>query len=187
MNQLIGQAVGGCPKAQEELAQKLLPDAKRFARYKTGKRLQQYFSFEDIYQEAFGLVFKAIPELPSEVTLKFIRGRLFLSIESIVAKSARKVDKLSVGFAHNRSIELGNISKEEMTETGSVTRSDQVEYLHNLLNNLTPKYREVVSRKLSGASFGEIGLQMGISKEAARKRFERVVKKLTNLSRRETR
>lgn len=131
------------------------------------REVHDYNIAEDVAQSVFLLLARKPPRLASNSTLA---GWLFYSSRLLAKNTARKQRR-----QRTHEIQTGL----EIARTAEPTPSLVSSLMNDVLANLNePELETVLLRLIDGCSFSELGAKLGISEEAARKRFNRALKRL---------
>lgn len=171
---LLANAVRGDSSARDELVRRHAAELSRFVERQLGARMRRQVSIADVCQETFAVVLRSLDSLPEGATNDMFRARLFKNTEWVIAQFARRGRRFegeSQAPRHETPASAG-------TETGPVTRAEEIDRLRRLAERLPENYRAVVLLRLEGKSFAEIGLAVGLDEALARKRYERAYHRL---------
>jgi len=169
---LVRAARDGDRAARERLFRLYADFLQARLRQQMGGRLGRTASLSDLVQESYVRALEALRVLPDDAGLPDFEGVLFQHARWSVLSQARS----SRGFEGESAAGLSADGRPDPAgdpSEGLVTRNDQLERLHELIDSLPVEQAEVVRRRLAGKTFGAIASELGIAEDAARKRHMR--------------
>ena len=125
---------------------------------------------EDVAQAAFILLAKKAPKVnPATLPGWLVNTTRLVAREALRAKLGRE----------KKESETARMRSEVQSRSNDATAEEIAPFLDEALSRLNESDRSaVVMRFLQGRKFADVGMAMGISEEAARKRVDRAVEKL---------
>jgi RNA polymerase sigma-70 factor, ECF subfamily len=174
----------GDEAALQELLVRELPWVKDQVSRRMGGELRRRADADDVVQQALLDVFRHGPRF--EVgDIEHYRALMMRIVENTIRKMIRDGRRAKRWAGREEPLPSGSVVVLTAGVTRPASAADRNErraWLHLSLELLDPADREIVlGRQWHGHSFPELGEQLGISEEAARKRFERAVAKLAQL------
>lgn len=175
MDPILRRAFSGSVRAQAELVSRYANELRAFVESKTGPKVRRNLSISDLCQETFMKVFRASLEtIPEGATLEAFRGRLFQNALWIIQKQARRHDHYLGESSCPKSPD--EVVGGQKREDGNVTRADELSWVFGLSDRIGTKYGSTVRLRAQGKDFWEVARVLGITEQAARKRYERAVR-----------
>lgn len=168
---LLQRARAGDPDAWRELVAQHSARLRRYLRRRMGAHLHRACSAGDLEQEVLLRVFRGLPAAPADASVRLFRRWLYRHADWVLSSrglAARRFQGESAGGT-------AEPVEHPESETGAVTRQDQVAWLQRLIDRLAPRFAEVVRLRLEGRSFADVAQRLGIDEAAARQRFARVL------------
>ena len=177
---LIERARGGEARAREELYVRFERPLREYLNRTVGRRLSRAVSLSDLCQETFVRAFDALRILPDEATVDDFRGILWQHARWYVGKQVEK-HKGFAGESALGELPLDEATPETLASAGDVTRLDELEWLHGLVERLPTDQAVVLRKRFAGHPFAVIGEDLGIPEDTARKRYLRATVALKKL------
>lgn len=186
---LVEDAKNGDGCARDILVERFQLLVARYLEKRMGERLLRFMSVEDLLQEVLMRGVKGLGRLREGARPEEFRGLLLRHAQWVLLDRGRRSGGFmgeSTGLGARGAAQsadrspLNEYFEKELSADGSVTVSDRDRWLKDLVSQLDEKYASVVRLYLTGRSYQEIGSELGISAEAARKRFLRAAMKLGN-------
>lgn len=182
--ELVEAARRGSKEAQSALFKRFEPLVLRYLESRMGPHLRRHSTPADLLQDVLVRGVGALQKLEEGARPEDFRGLLLRHAQWVLLERGRQ----SGGFAGESIVprrderdsnalfpdERGSVE----TRTRTVTRNDHNRWLRGLVSRLDQKYADVVRLYLAGRSYEEISSELGISEEAARKRFLRAMQHL---------
>jgi RNA polymerase sigma factor (sigma-70 family) len=180
MDPLLRQARAGADAAWQHLITAHDTLLRRFLLRRMGARLRRSCSVSDLVQEVFTRMFVALRSLPEDATLRTFRRWVLQHANWVLADHGHLAQRHFGESAAVAAAELAPAPRPAQT-TGAVTRSDQLGWLHALLERLDQRHADVVRLRLEGLSFAAIAERLHLEEAAVRQRYSRVVRTLAEL------
>jgi len=179
---LVSLARAGDAKARSDLFEAALPRIQQFLIPKMGFRLQRHTDLDDICQEIFIRGIKAIHSLAPDSGYRDFEALMLQHARWQVVDSARAEGR----FEGESNVPGGLMTipidlDDDQGECLVIERED-VQWLHSLISRLTDDQARVVWLRLDGLKSDEIAHLLSISPELVRKRHQRAVDKLRQLT-----
>ena len=169
------------------LLERCSPLLDAFLRRRVGGRLNRFVSLADLRQDILLRGVRALSALDSEATVADFEALLLQHAGWAIKNAARK-HNASVGESVAHGAEgVPDRAPVPKSAEGTVTRADERRWVLDLLSELSDAHRSVVERRLARKTFAEIGAELGIGEDAARKRFLAASDRLRGLSKRGSR
>lgn len=173
--------------ALEQLMARDLPWVTEQVSRRMGAELRGRADVEDVVQHALLAVFRHGPRFEIEDPEHY-RAVLIRIVENSIRKMIRDGRRQKRSVGREQPLPSGSVLllTDGVTRPASAAdRNERRAWLQLGLELLEPEDRELVlGRQWQGHSFKQLGEQLEISEEAARKRFDRAVAKLAQLVRR---
>lgn len=157
--------------AQESLYQAFSGPLRGYLRDRCGPQVMRAISIDDLCQETFLRSFEAIGVLPDGAGIEAFRGLLFRNAGWLIGKTVRKFERQQGESAIG--VPLMDAVHDPVASRGSVTREDDAHWLLGLIDRLDASHADVLRLRMNGTGFDAIATELGISVEAARKRYLR--------------
>jgi len=186
---LVADAKSGDERARSVLVERFQLLVKQYLEKRMGERLLRFMPVEDLLQDVLIRGLNGLDRLREGARPDEFRGLLLRHAQWVLLDRGRSSGAFmgeSTGLGARGAAQSGEAlpgpdpSKKDMLVDGSVTVSDRDRWLKDLVGQLDEKYASVVRLYLTGRSYVEIGDELGISSETARKRFLRAAMKLGN-------
>ena len=165
-DELVRRARESGGEALDELLAASSPAVRRFLRKRVGARLERFVSISDMEQEVLLQGEQILRRLPPDASLADFQALLFQHARWSVGKA---VDRHR--GSHGESSAAGGSVPGPSRSMGTVTRRDEMSWFRSRVEELPEKQRQVVIHRMDGRTFREIGEDLGIGEDAARKRF----------------
>jgi RNA polymerase sigma factor (sigma-70 family) len=160
----------------DELCRYYQPMLLRYVQHLMRGQARRWGDPNDIVQVTLGSVLCALPRTPELLDEVDLLKRLRRTAKWRIFDAARR-HRTDVGDSHVAP-PLADPAQ-DAPSTGPVTLDDQASWLHRLIDQLPPHYKEVVRlRALDGLEFAEVGKRLGLEPDAARMRFRRAIDEL---------
>lgn len=187
--QLVVDAKGGDERARGILVERFQPLVRRYLEKRMGDRLLRFSTVEDLLQDVLLRGMKGIHLMREGATPDEFRGLLLRHAQWVLLDRGRTSGGFmgestalrACGPENSAAPAPGDERFADRPKTdGAVTVDDQNNWLRDLVSQLDEKYASVVRLYLAGRTYVEIGVELGISTETARKRFLRAAMKLND-------
>lgn len=179
MDQALQRARAGDEEAWRQLVAANGSLLRRYLTRRMGTRLRRTCSSSDLAQEVFARMLVALPSMPADATHRTFRRWMLQHSNWVLANHGHSAQRYTGESAVAASDELAPAAS-PTDATGAVTRGDQVHWLRSLLGRLEPGYADVVRMRLEGTSFAAIAARLGLSEDAVRQRYSRVLRALSH-------
>lgn len=178
MDPLLERARAGDRGAWNELAAATASDLRAYLDRSMGERLRRTIALEDLCQDALMQALDAIPALRPDATLEDFRRLLLKNARWIVLDRGRRGGRFAGESVSP--VEPGRVEADPPPESrgGAVTHADELRFLRAMIERLDPRYGRILARRMAGAGFAEIALELGETEANVRKRFQRAVTSL---------
>ncbi len=175
--QVVRAAREGSEDAQARLLEACEKPLRSFLKKKMGAKLQRHLSVSDLSQEVFAQVFRAMDHLVDDATLDDFKALLFRNADWISMRRGQRAQR----FTGESIVEAfqPEEARPPAASMGPVTRADEMDKVHRLIDSLDEKYSSVLRLRMKGESFAEIARALGLTEDNARKRCLRASQKLT--------
>jgi len=187
-SELISQAQRGDEWAQDRLFKRVQPMLERIIRRKLGADPRALAETQDCLNEGLLDLCRQLPRLESPSTADFMRVAVKVVSNKVrdLAKAARR-DKRDV--RREQAIESGpetgggmQVAARDPSPTSLVRANELEERIDGLLRTFDPQDRDLILlRKEHGFTNEELAELLGLSKDAARMRLTRAIKRLADL------
>ena len=175
---------GGDESALQDLMARDLPWVKEQVARRMGRELRGRADVDDVVQHALLAVFQYGPRFEIEDSEHY-RAVLIRIVENTIRKMIRDGRREKRWAGREEPLPSGSVVVLTAGVTQPASAADRNErraWLQLGMELLEPADREIVlGRQWEGHAFKDLGEQLGISEEAARKRFDRAVGKLAQL------
>jgi RNA polymerase sigma factor (sigma-70 family) len=179
---LVRAARDGDRAARERLFRLYSEPLRGWLRGNVGERLGRALSHSDLAQETFLRALDALKVLPDGAGLSDFEGLLYQNARWRVLKHAERHR-----YYEGESAAGAPASKapdpDGDASAGVVTRTDESRWVRELIERLPSDQAAVVRRRLDGRPFADIGRELDITEETARKRHLRGTLALQRLAR----
>lgn len=177
---LVQRARDGDEAATDELLAKLAPQLLGWLERQMGMRLKRYLSVPDVAQESLASLLTSLERLREGADLGDARRLLFQHARWVVMRRGSDAGRFEGESAFHQ---LGVQDRAESIDRsrGPVTLEDELCWLQELIDELDPELRLVMSRRLQGAPFAQLAEELDLTESAIRKRFERGLAELQRL------
>lgn len=181
--ELLARIRGGDPEAWNDLYRQHHDDLLFFVRVHLGARLRAALQSEDVLQSVALEAFQDLPRFEARAP-----GGLRRYLHALVMNKIR--DRADTFSARKRAgaVELTDTMAERIAAPGAGAAppayhdSERYERLERALDALPAELREIlVLRKLDGLSSREAAERLGVSDDAARKRYSRALARLSSI------
>ena len=176
---IIEDARAGVPEQADRLMRFLEADLLKHIRYRMGSKLGRFNSPEDLAQEAFARSIRALSSLREGAVFEDYKALLLQHANWVLSDMGRQAQGMDGESVAHLSSNAGapppklDPSSKEPPSSGPVTARDLQAWLGKKLSGLDPKYATVLKLYTESLPFDEIARRLGISQDAARKRFQR--------------
>jgi RNA polymerase sigma factor (sigma-70 family) len=171
---LIAAARNGEPGALDRLVAHCERDLESYIDRHLGARLRRRHDVADIRQEATMAAVAALGVLPAAATVDDFRRMLLRNARWILAGRGRRKDRVEGESAAPTPPSQLAVAPGD-TRSGSITRADELAWMHRLVDRLDPRYAAVIELRLEGLPFAEVARRLDESEENVKKRFQRAV------------
>lgn len=175
---------GGDRAALDALIARELPWLRREVGHRIGDELRARAAPEDLVQQALVDVLQHGPRFSVDDEGHF-RALLLRIVENTIRKAIRDGRRQKRWAGREEPLPSGSVAALSVGSTRPASAADRNErraWVQLALDLLDPKDREIVLRRQwEGHSHADIGRDLGIGEEAARKRFERALARLAQL------
>lgn len=175
---------GGDEAALQDLMTRDLPWVKQQVARRMGSELRGRADVDDVVQHALLSVFQHGPKFEIEDSEHY-RAVLIRIVENTIRKMIRDGRRQKRWAGREEPLPSGSVlvlSAGGTQPASAADRNERRAWLQLGMELLEPADREIVlGRQWQGHSFQDLGEQLGISEEAARKRFDRAVARLAQL------
>ena len=181
---LLRRAHQGDEEARAEIHRRFEGPLEAFVRSIVGPGFLRHSSVDEVCQETLLRCFSDLAELPDDATPEVFRNRLFRNARWIVHRLVeRSRDFVGESAVTPQPDEGASPDPAEIphSQTGAVTRRDELAHVERLVSRLRPAYAEVIRLRTSGLDFAQVAARLGCREEAARKRYSRAVEQLQQL------
>lgn len=182
--QLLKRWHAGDQDALQDLMARDLPWVEEQVARRMGTELRGRADVDDVVQHALLAVFQYGPKFEIEDSEHY-RAVLIRIVENTIRKMIRDGRREKRWAGREEPLPSGSVIvlTDGVTRPASAAdRNERRAFLQLGLELLEPADREVVlGRQWQGLSFKDLGDNLGISEEAARKRFDRAVARLAQL------
>ncbi|MEM7309363.1 MAG: sigma-70 family RNA polymerase sigma factor [Planctomycetota bacterium] len=166
--ELVRRAQAGEPEALNELLERASPAVRRALQRLVGARLARQVSLSDLEQEVLLQGVQAVRRLPAGAGPEDLLALLLQHARWSVGRAAER----RVG-PERESLGAVEAAPRPASSLGAITRADELSWFRRRIVALETPLRDVVLGRLEGRTFREIGAELGIGEEAARKRYLR--------------
>lgn len=174
----------GDEKALQELMERDLPWVQEQVARRMGQELRGRADVDDVVQHALLSVFQYGPRFEID-DAEHYRAVLIRIVENTIRKMIRDGRRQKRAVGREEPLPSGSVVVLTAGVTRPVSAADRNErraWLQLAMELLDPADREIVlGRQWEGRSFQQLGEELGVSDDAARKRFERAVARLAQL------
>ena len=173
-DELIRRARSGTDDALARLVEECRPTVRDYLRARVGAGLQRYVSLSDMEQDVLLGGVQALDRLAPDASIEDFRALLLQHARWAVGKAARGRRR----FDGESQAPDTDGPPPRTLRSGAVTRADELRWLGEHVSELPEPERDVVVRRLAGATFESIASELGLSESAVRKRYLLAARKL---------
>ena len=173
LTRVVASARRGDRNARAVLHERFADRLAAFLRGRVGPKLGRAVSISDLCQESFLRSYDALHTLPEGADGSDFEAILYRNARWVVGSQARKHKHFDGESAVDSGYAARIPDPDYATNSGVVTREDEVRWLEAQVARLKRDQAAVVRRRLEGMAFERIAEELDISEYAARKRFLR--------------
>jgi RNA polymerase sigma factor (sigma-70 family) len=177
---LVRRAFEGEPGAFDELHQRVAPSLYVWVHHRMGPTLRRACDPDDVLQEVWQRAYIALPR--HDPARAPFRRWIFGVAKNVLLEVIRHSAHLTRTIAPERpsgSFGWSNVSAKITAPLQRVVRDDSVRQILAMIAELPADDQELAVRcGLEGATCEEVGLRLGINREAATKRWQRLRERL---------
>lgn len=171
---LIARAIAGDQAAWDILYHRHTPEIRRHVARLLGARTRRVDEVEDVLQEGWLAAWRRFPEYLKISRRSFRVWRWGLTKQALWDHLRRRHARKRGGDrVQSLTDDVADSSGRDIPHQ-SAARNERIKRLRDAMERLEPSDREIITLHFfEGHSFGEIGLEMGITGDAAKKRYHR--------------
>ena len=173
--ELVARAQRGDPQALTRLVEAVTPTLRTYIRRRVGERLGRFVSLSDLEQEVLLQGTRSLDRMAPGATLEDFQALLQVHAGWAIGKSVRSYENAA---GESRAQDGVVRAREEGASMGSVTRADEVGWLHERIDALEEPQREIVLLRMQGVTFVEIATQLELSEDQVRRHFVRAAARI---------
>ena len=173
--ELIARAKAGDDEALEQLIDRCAGGVRAHLERITGARLRRSASVSDLEQEVWLRSREVLARLPQGAGARDFENLLHTHVRWILGNAVDQGRRFEGETAAPHALQAEASSR---AGDGTVTRADERAALDAAVDALEPSLAAVVRLRGEGLTWGQIGAQLAIGEDAARKRFVRAAKRL---------
>ncbi len=175
---LVRRARDGSEEAFRELLELCRPQLESALRRQIGAELQRFVSLSDVEQEVLVRVRDLLARLGEDATIEDFAALLLHNARWVVGKLARQGARFTGESAAGAGTFDEPAPDPAAASAGPVTRNDEKAWLDSRIGELDPTLAIVVRLRMRGLTFEQIGTEISIGTDAARKRFAQAAEQL---------
>lgn len=159
----------GDPASLSWLLERYADDVRLFVRRRyRGRELRRRVDAEDLAQASFATFVERLPSYPERLDEDQVRRRLLKLVAWSIGNALRR-PRRELREASAELIEPAS----PQASTGVVTQADQVRRLLEIVDKMRAPYATVVRLRLRGLDTDQIAAELGLRREAVKKRLAR--------------
>ena len=168
--QLLAAAHAGSNQALGDLMERVRPTLRAFLRQNVGPAMRRHLSTSDLEQDVLLGARQLVARLPAEAGPADLNALVLRHAHWAIGKAARKSGRLvgESALPEDRADPAATTPT-----TGDVTAAEELDRFQELLGDLSADLADVIRLRGQDKTFKEIGAELGIGEDAARKRFLR--------------
>lgn len=173
---LIARAKSGDPDALEQLIRGCASGVRAHLERMVGERMRRNASVSDLEQEVLARSREVLGRLPEGAGTADFENLLHRHVSWVVGNAVERGRR----FEGETAAPHGPCDEAAVPlfEDGTVTRADERSALEAAIATLPDELASVVRARAEGSTWAKVGTQLGISEDAARKRFVRAARML---------